>query len=146
VHGGLASYRPHERSTRPMTAEALVARQFLGMTPEHPTAKEAGDYLLDGLPSDEQINLYYWYYGTLAMYQLQGEHWTRWNAALQKTLIHRQVTAGNLAGSWDPDCIWGGYGGRVYSTAMATLCLEVFYRYLPLYGEPKPEVRAARRP
>ena len=27
----------------------------------------------------------------------------------------------------------GPYGGRVYSTAMAALCLEVYARYLPLY-------------
>ena len=39
-----------------------------------------------------------------------------------------------MAGSWDPICIWGGYGGRVYSTAMSALCLEVYYRFLPLYG------------
>jgi hypothetical protein len=146
AQGGLARYRPHERVTSAMTAEALASRQFLGLSRNHPAADEAGDYLLAELPSAEQINLYYWYYGTLAMYQLQGEHWQRWNAALQKTLIDRQVAAGQLSGSWDPDCIWAGYGGRVYSTAMATLCLEVYYRYLPLYGDLGPEMREARRP
>jgi hypothetical protein len=45
-----------------------------------------------------------------------------------------QRKEGELAGSWDPTTVWGGYGGRVYSTAMAALCLEVYYRYLPLYG------------
>jgi hypothetical protein len=144
-HGGLASYRPHERVSAAMTAEALVSRQFLGLNRNHPTASEAGNYLLRELPSKEQINLYYWYYGTLALYQLQGDHWRRWNSALQATLIDRQVTTGNLAGSWDPDCIWAGYGGRVYSTAMATLCLEVYYRYLPLYGDLRPEIREAKR-
>ena len=39
---------------------------------------------------------------------------------------------GELAGSWDPDTVWGGYGGRVYTTALGALCLEVFYRYLPI--------------
>ena len=34
-----------------------------------------------------------------------------------------------------PNTVWGGYGGRVYTTAMATLCLEVYYRYLPVYQE-----------
>jgi hypothetical protein len=143
--GGLASYRPHERVTAAMTAEALVSRQFLGLTRNDPAANEAGDYLLGELPSKDQINLYYWYYGTLGMYQLQGDHWRRWNSALQNTLIDRQVTTGNLAGSWDPDCIWAGYGGRVYSTTMATLCLEVYYRYLPLYGDLGPETREAKR-
>jgi hypothetical protein len=146
ANGGLASYRPRERATRPMTAEALVCRQFLGMTRDNPAANEAGDYLLAELPSAERINLYYWYYGTLGMYQLQGDHWQQWNAALQQTLVARQVGEGSGAGSWDPDCIWAGYGGRVYSTAMATLCLEVYYRYLPIYGEFGPDVREAKRP
>ncbi len=51
---------------------------------------------------------------------------------MQRQLLRLQRTDGHLAGSWDPDTVWGSYGGRVYSTAMATLCLEVYYRYLPL--------------
>jgi hypothetical protein len=43
---------------------------------------------------------------------------------------------GSLQGSWDPDPVWGGHGGRVYATAMAALTLEVYYRYVPLHGEP----------
>jgi len=134
-HGGLAAYRPVERASRPMTAEALVCRVFLGMAPTHPAAKEAGDYLLGELPGDAGKNLYYWYYGTLGMYYLQGVHWEQWNHALQKTLVASQQKRGPLAGSWDPDTVWGGYGGRVYTTAIATLSLEVYYRYLPLYIE-----------
>ncbi|HZZ29935.1 MAG TPA: hypothetical protein VFE46_18205 [Pirellulales bacterium] len=131
--GGKASYRPGERPTRPMTAEALVCRQFLGMARDNPASDEAGQYLLSDLPRPDRINLYYWYYGTLGMYQLQGDAWKQWNEALQNTLIGKQRTDGDLAGSWDPECIWGGYGGRVYSTALSALCLEVYYRYLPLY-------------
>jgi hypothetical protein len=132
-YGGKASYRPGERPSRPMTAEALVCRQFLGMARDNPAGDEAGEYLLADLPRPDRINLYYWYYATLGMYQLQGEPWQRWNDALQTTLINRQRTDGDLGGSWDPECIWGGYGGRIYSTALSTLCLEVYYRYLPLY-------------
>ena len=40
---------------------------------------------------------------------------------------------GPLAGSWDNSDLWGSYGGRVYTTALATLTLEVYYRFLPLY-------------
>jgi len=134
-YGGLASYRPVEAPSQPMTAEALVCRTFLGMTPGSPAAKEAADYLMAELPGHGPKNLYYWYYGTLGMYYLQGTQWHRWNAALQRTLTASQRKSGPQAGSWDPDTVWGGYGGRVYSTAMATLCLEVYYRFLPLYLE-----------
>ena len=48
-------------------------------------------------------------------------------------LVAEQVTKGQNVGSWDPKGPWGPYGGRVYSTAMAALCLEVYARYLPLY-------------
>ncbi len=132
-HGGLAAYRANDRPSRTMTAEALVCRQFLGMSRDNPAAGEAATYLLGELPTSERINLYYWYYGTLGMYQQGGEAWQQWNRAMQATLLPRQSNTGAQAGSWDPDCVWGGYGGRVYSTAMATLCLEVYYRYLPLY-------------
>jgi len=142
-HGGLASYRPNERVTRPMTAEAMVCWQFLGIPREHPACDEAGDYLSSELPGEGEKNLYYWYYGTLAMYQLQGDYWERWDRALKDTLLPDQRRDGPLAGSWDPNSVWGGYGGRVYSTAMAALSLEVYYRFLPLYKQTVPEV--ARR-
>jgi hypothetical protein len=133
--GGLASYRPQERVSHPMTAEALVVRQFLGTPRNSPALDEAGNYLLGELPGAAQPNFYYWYYGTLGMYQLQGDHWRRWNNALTRQLLGSQTIAGEAAGSWEPNDVWGGYGGRVYSTALATLCLEVYYRYLPLYVE-----------
>ncbi len=135
THGGLASYRPKELPSPTMTAEALVCRQFLGVSRQNPSGIEAGDYLLDRLPRREATDLYYWYYGTLGMFQLQGDYWTRWNAAMQNALLSTQRTDGVLAGSWDADAVWGGYGGRVYATAMAALCLEVYYRFLPLYSE-----------
>lgn len=136
-HGGLASYRPMtvagERATVSMTAEALVCRQFLGLARNHPACDEAGSYIATSLPGRGPSNFYYWYYATLAMFQLQGEHWQRWKNALEPTLIASQRREDDLAGSWDPDPIWGGHGGRVYSTALGALCLEVYYRFLPLY-------------
>jgi hypothetical protein len=134
-HGGLASYRPLEQATRTMTAEALVCWQFLGLARENPACNEAGDWLLAELPGMGRENFYYWYYGTLAMHQLQGEHWRQWNDAMRTQLLKTQRTDGPLAGSWDPDPVWGGYGGRIYSSSLAALCLEVYYRYLPLYRQ-----------
>ncbi len=49
--------------------------------------REAAEYLLGELPQAGQPNLYYWYYGTLALFQVQGEAWQRWNAAMQRQLL-----------------------------------------------------------
>ena len=132
AHDGLASYRPGQSATVSMTAEALACRAFLGQVDPR-LASEAASYLLSQPPQRSQRNLYYWYYGTLALCQLDSEHWPAWNTALHDALIPTQKRRGRLAGSWDNDTVWGGCGGRVYSTAMAALCLEVYYRYLPVY-------------
>jgi len=133
AQGGLASYRPEERPTHSMTAEALVCREFLNLSLAG-SGDEARDFLLTALPGQGQANFYYWYYGTLAMFRLQGPRWVKWNEAVSSALTQSQATAGDRAGSWEPDPLWGGYGGRVYSTSLGALCLEVYYRYLPLYS------------
>ena len=133
-YGGRASYRPGEQTTRSMTAEALLCWQFLGLAREHPACNEAGDFMLSELPGEGTFNLYYWYYATFSMYQLQGVYWQRWNEALRTTLVKLQVKEGPLAGSWNTNDLWAGYGGRVYTTALSALTLEVYYRFLPLYS------------
>ncbi len=141
--GGLASYRPGEQCTPAMTAEALVCRQFLGLS-EAALADEAADLILQNPPGNGPANVYYWYYGTLALHPFQDHRWEAWNEALSTTLVESQITDGDLAGSWDVDPVWGNHGGRVYSTAMGALCLEVYYRYLPVYG--LDAVRTAQSP
>jgi len=52
-------------------------------------------------------------------------------------MVKTQDKQGNAAGSWH----LGGKnhaseaGGRLYTTALACMTLEVYYRYLPLYGD-----------
>lgn len=129
-HGGLASYRPREDVSPTMTAEALACRYFLGLANDDPTIDEAANYVVASRPQREKMNLYFWYYGTLAMHQVQGERWSQWNEALQTRLLPVQRQDGRLTGSWDPGHdLWGGYGGRVYTTAMGALCLESYYRF-----------------
>jgi hypothetical protein len=133
--GGLARYRPSEGVASPtMTAEALACRLLLNHRASAAAQWEARNYLLANLPGSGEDNVYYWYYATLALFQLQDESWRRWNVAMKSKLVNSQQSVyAQEAGSWDPDRLWGGYGGRVYSTAMSCLCLEVYYRYLPLY-------------
>lgn len=154
-HGGLAVYRPVPGmiATPAMTAEALASRLLLGFPLTATAADEGQRMLLKNLPGQSEENLYYWYYATLAMYQMRGDTlgtphsnfvannssdaaWIQWNEAIKKQLCSTQVPHGKMEGSWNPSCVWGEYGGRVYSTAMACMCLEVYYRYLPMY---KPE-------
>ena len=130
---GLASYRFGEAPKASMTAEALFSRQMLGMKRDNPSSLEAVDYLMRHPPRQTEQDLYYWYYGTLAMYQYGGEPWRKWNDQLRDTLVATQRKQGHAAGSWDPRDNWSLHGGRLYSTALSTLCLEVYYRFLPLY-------------
>ena len=135
IDGGLASYRPKQRPSATMTAEALLCRYFLHQYVSEPALIEAKRMVSRELPNQRHVNMYYWYYGTLALYHAGGDDWTRWNEAMKETLLPMQKLDGDEAGSWDPNGMWGGYGGRVYSTATAALNLEVYYRYLPVYSE-----------
>ncbi|MFO0943077.1 MAG: hypothetical protein U0930_20270 [Pirellulales bacterium] len=133
--GGLARYRPSEgRPSETMTAEALACRMLLDYPLSREARREATEMIMRNLPGTQPDNVYYWYYATLALFQFQDENWRVWNQAMKNRLLQTQEPGySNDAGSWKPDGIWGGYGGRVYSTAMSCLCLEVYYRYLPLY-------------
>ena len=143
--GGLASYRPGERPSAAMTAEALVCRLFLGMPADHPAAAEALAAIGRSPPDASRPNAYTWYYATLASFHAGGPQWEEWNRRLQAALVPLQRRDGGpLNGSWDPDPVWGGYGGRVYSTALSALTLEVYYRHLPMH-ERAARVAAAPR-
>jgi len=135
--GGLACYQPGSHTSRTMTAEALFCRQLQQAQQQGnlPTAaiEEAVNSISAELPSVSRRNLYFWYYATLALHQNQHESaaaataWENWNHALTTTLLTTQQGDG----SWDVHTVWGGCGGQVYTTALSTLCLEVYYRYSP---------------
>lgn len=82
------------------------------------------------------IDFYYWYYGSLAMFQVGDTYWKKWNEAMQKAIIEHQRTeeGRDEKGSWDPEDPWSPEGGRVYSTALNCLCMEVYYRYGRVIG------------
>ena len=81
--------------------------------------------------------MYYWYYATLAIFQIGGDLWKKWEQALDTQMVPNQRMEGNYCafkGSWDPEDPWGPDGGRVYSTAILCMCLEVLYRYDKVIG------------
>ena len=142
--GGLAAYRPGERPSMAMTAEALYCRLVLGASPATPATAEALAMLASSPPTPATVNAYAWYYGTLASFHAGGPQWDRWNAQLQPAVMSMQRRDGSsFDGSWDPDPIWGGHGGRVYSTALSAMTLEVYYRHQPLHDRGPRMARAA---
>ncbi len=132
---GLVSYRPGQRPSPAMTAEALFVRQLLGARPEAPRVQNALALIARTPPVwSAGPDTYYWYYATLALFHHQGPGWTRWNDLLQPELLGRQERGGRVDGSWPAEGEWARVGGRVYQTAICTLMLEVYYRYLPMYA------------
>ena len=69
----------------------------------------------------------------------EGDSWKKWNAVMRDQLVKSQATKGHEAGSWQIDTGHGSKGGRLYSTSMATMILEVYYRHLPIYRKQSAE-------
>lgn len=136
---GLYAYRPGRRHAPAMTAEGMFVQQLLGMPRGDPRMQVSADFIARYPPDwDEGPNTYYWYYATLALFQFQGDHWRDWNRAITRELLRHQRRSGRVGGSWDPEGEWADVGGRVYQTALCTLMLEVYYRYLPMYSIEEP--------
>jgi len=82
-------------------------------------------------------DMYYNYYATQVIKHIGGSKWKKWNPKMRDFLVKSQDKKGNAAGSWH----FGGKshaseaGGRLYNTALACMTLEVYYRFLPLYGD-----------
>jgi hypothetical protein len=121
-----------------MTAVGVLCRIFADPSLARPGNKamvEKGAKLIAELPpiwDDNQPgrrDFYFWYYGTYALYQFGGPTWTKWEKHIVSAVADPQEKDGELKGSWDPSVDpWGSFGGRVYSTAILALTMEVFYR------------------
>jgi len=136
--GGLYLYRAGHAVTPVMTAEGWFCQLFMGEQSKTRGQQESNAYVMQHLPVWSRevpgaINFYYWYYATLALHLSGSESFGVWNDALTTALLQGRVTEGPAAGTWDPASHIGIRGGRIYSTAVATLCLEVYYRFLPFY-------------
>ena len=147
AEGGYASHRygydkAHTQPSQANTAIGLLCRLFMGTAPHE--LSSGADFVLGELPRWDEKNgpvsapkgacpHYYWYYATLALFQMGGQHWEQWNKALKDMLLQHQRKDGAFDGSWDQLGKDGGPAGRAYTTAMCALCLEVYYRYLPMY-------------
>jgi hypothetical protein len=127
-------YRPVQETDRFRTsAIGVLCRQFMGMKKEELENGVQWFVNKGGTIHRWPTDLYYCYYGTLAVFQQGGDTWKRWNEDMKKTLVDNQRKDGDETGSWDPaGCTWSDFWGRVGQTSLAALSLEVYYRYQQL--------------
>ncbi|KAB2646445.1 MAG: hypothetical protein DVB27_07165 [Verrucomicrobia bacterium] len=133
-HGGLYGYTGPANNNPAMIATGMFCRQLDLVSPTDPRMIESAEALKMHPMNVRSPEFYGLYYATLALYQHQGPIWTEWNDKLKEALPLLQKKDGDAAGSWDPTGGHTAAGGRVVSTTMATLSLEVYYRLLPMYG------------
>jgi hypothetical protein len=135
--------------TESLTAAGIFTRMLCGQHPRGTEAIAKGARLCVLKPpvwdpDGGTIDMYYWYWGTLALFQVGGEEWRTWNGKMREAILKTQHPkgSGSRTGSWDPIDPWGlESGGRVYATALMTMSLEVYYRYDRAFG-----ARAAELP
>jgi hypothetical protein len=133
-NGSTYAYQPNRPPTLPMTAEALLARQYLGWKRDDPRLRAGVDLLLENLIDYDAQNVYHWYYATQVLHHMGGADWEKWNKAMRDRVPQQQVKEGAEAGSWGPHADrWGPHGGRLYTTCLSIYLLEVYYRHLPIY-------------
>ena len=110
-----------------MECVGLVCGVFLGRTSGDPLIESlANTVMAHQMPTRYPCNTYYMYYNTLAIFQVGGDRWKKWNATVRDMLVNSQrKTQDCMDGSWDKS----GGNSRLFSTALNTLCLEVYYRY-----------------
>lgn len=87
------------------------------LTPRH----VAGTDFMSGA-----VDLDYVFHGTVAMFALDhdGPSWRAWNASLVKALLSTQHQR-------NEGCLGGSWGDGAFSTSLACLSLEIYYREAP---------------
>lgn len=115
------------------TAIGLLCQMYLGWPKERGALQTGAERLADWGPS--QTDVYFDYYATQVLHHLDSELWKDWNLELRDYLVKAQDRSGHQDGSWFFMDKNGKTGGRLYTTAMSVMVLEVYYRYLPLYDE-----------
>jgi hypothetical protein len=128
---------PFSKDLSSMTAVGVLCRLLAGEGRGSRTVREGVKILMKHTPRWQErkgralstINIYYWYYGSYALFQYGGPEWKRWSKDMIAALVDTQ-RKGQIDedGSWDPYDEWGPAGGRVYSTALGALTLEVYHR------------------
>jgi hypothetical protein len=127
--GELAYHSPQQSSGSPTTLTAAGAVCFLlqrDARTVHPMARRllaALRRLVPGEQTNSEPNYYQQYFVGKAFELATDAETVQRLTAGENRWLTCQVASGPQAGSWDAVDPWGGIGGRVYSTALASLAL-----------------------
>ena len=141
--GGFGYTRPGQGG---LTGVGVLCMQMLGAGHE-PEARRGLANLLQTATFDWQkpwggSPMYYWYYATQAHFFAGGSAWEKWNPGFAHQLVRGQTVLRSQAegeknmGYWDSPGQKEHSDGRVQDTCLATLQLEVYYRYLRTQQRP----------
>ncbi len=133
---GDVNAREDKRKGAGMLATSIFCRLMLGQDRNNSTIRKQVELLKLYLPDQSKIdtldNSYYaWFMGTLGCFFYGGDTWSQWNAAAKPALLSVQELTGHRIGSFKTAGMWCWAGGRIYSTAINVLNLEIYYRYIP---------------
>jgi hypothetical protein len=104
------------------------------------------------------VDFYYWYFGSIALNQFDGpdsprpghgKYWEPWNEGLKESLLPLQDTSrvrgACSRGGWLGEANGNERGRALYNTALNILTLEVYYRFVNVFGAVR-NGPAAKRP
>jgi len=130
---GAIGYRSNPNQSPGLTGGGVLCLQ-LWEGSGSPEVRKGIEYISQNSAFDwdnDNSNLYYHYYNAQAMINFGGKEWANYNAVFRDALIAQQ----NSDGSWKRGRrIPHGSINDHMTTCLATLMLEVYYRFLPATG------------
>ncbi len=126
-----------------MACAGLMMRLWTGTRPDAESSRLTAERILAFIESEigqfyfvsgqkiafhpgAPLDLYFLHHGSIAMFQMGGEAWTRWNKSMKSMVLASQISDG----SWRP---FAYIENHAMATAFGALVLESYYRYSPLY-------------
>lgn len=131
--GATYSYQASLPTRSSTSAVGLLCRMLLGWPKDYAPLRRGLANIAEENPA--RSNMYFNYYATQTLHHLGGKGWKRWNPRMREHLIETQEKEGHERGSWFVREAWSDRGGRLYTTTLSILTLEVYYRYLPMYHD-----------
>lgn len=143
---GMFSYSGRDRGKMSITGVAVLCMQLAGhgRDPEVKRGLQALDQAEIDWQKPMDWPMYSWYYITQAKFQAGGPGWATWNSKFATEIMRNQREDGSWISAGENMKEENAHGqevnhGPVYSTTLAALTLQVYYRFLPTYKPVEPE-------